>query len=61
MLGLIRVRWPNRGLSGGVRSPYFFSGNRDERAKRLVVLSEFIVSVEHLDFLMNSLGAALCR
>ena len=28
VLALIRVRWPNRGLSEGVRSPYF-SGNHN--------------------------------
>jgi len=38
-----------------------FSGNRDERAKRLATLSEFIIFVEHLDFHMNLLSAALSR
>ena len=61
MLVLIGVRWPDRGLSGGVRSPSFFFGNRDERDKHDCALSEFIVFVEYLDFQMNLLSAALSR
>ena len=33
VLVLIRVKWPNRGLSEGLRKPLFF-GNHDECAKR---------------------------
>ena len=58
VLALIRVRWPNKGLSEGVRNPCF-SGNCDERAKRGCVLSEFIIFVEYLDFQMNSLSTTL--
>ncbi|RZB75872.1 hypothetical protein D0Y65_034393 [Glycine soja] len=41
VLALIRVRWPNKGLSEGVRNPCF-SGNCDERAKRGCVLNNVL-------------------